>query len=108
MFNFAFFIESATIGIALAMDAFSVSLANGLYEPRMKSRKILTVAGSFGLAQGLMPFIGWILVHTLAEHFAIINSFIPRIALGLLGYIGGKMLIEGIEEFKCRKEGGTD
>ncbi len=108
MFDLDFFIESVTIGIALAMDAFSVSLANGLHEPNMKRGKSLTVAGAFGIFQGLMPFIGWILVHTLAEQFEVINNLIPWVALGLLGYIGGKMLVEGIEEYRCRRGGGNE
>ena len=108
MFNFAFFFNSILIGIGLAMDAFSVSLANGLNEPRMHKSKIIGVAGVFGLFQGAMPFIGWFCVHTLASAFEAFQKFIPWIALALLGYIGGKMLIEGIEEYKCRQGGGGD
>ena len=108
MFDFAFFFNSILIGIGLAMDAFSVSLANGLNEPRMKNGKMLGVAGVFGAFQGVMPFIGWFCVHTLASAFEVFQKFIPWIALALLAYIGGKMLIEGIEEYKCRKGGGGD
>ena len=108
MFDFLFFFNSILIGIGLAMDAFSVSLANGLNEPTMSKRKMLGVAGIFGAFQGAMPLIGWLCVHTIATAFGVFEKFIPWIALGLLGYIGGKMLCEGIKEYKCRTEGGTE
>ncbi len=108
MFNFLFFFNSLLIGIGLAMDAFSVSLANGLNEPDMSEEKALGVAGIFGLFQGLMPLIGWFCVHSIATAFSIFEKFIPWIALGLLGFIGGKMLFEGIKEYKCHKDGGTE
>ena len=108
MFDFLFFFNSILLGIGLAMDAFSVSLANGLNEPDMSNQKGLGVAGVFGAFQGLMPFIGWVFVHTMATAFSAFEKLIPWIALALLGYIGGKMLIEGIQEYKCKNEGGTE
>ena len=100
MFNFLFFFNSILIGIGLAMDAFSVSLANGLNEPCMRRRKALGVAGTFGIFQGVMPFIGWICVHTMVELFSAFEKFIPWIALALLAFIGGKMLSEGIQDLR--------
>ena len=97
MMNLAFFVKSILLGVGLAMDAFSVSLANGLNEPKMKVRKIGTIAGIFGGFQALMPLIGWICIHTIAIYFEMFQKLIPWIALALLGYIGGKMLIEGIK-----------
>ena len=96
-FGFSFFFNSILLGIGLAMDAFSVSLANGLNEPCMKRPKMLGVAGVFSLFQFAMPMIGWICVSTVAQYFTAFEKFIPWIALGLLGYIGGKMLYEGIK-----------
>ncbi len=96
-FGFAFFFNSIMLGIGLAMDAFSVSLANGLNEPDMKKRRICGVAGIFALFQFAMPMIGWICVSTIAQVFSAFEACIPWIALGLLGFIGGKMLFEGIE-----------
>lgn len=105
--SFVFFFNSALLGIGLAMDAFSVSLANGLNEPKMRVSKLWGIAGLFAVFQGLMPLIGWICIHTLVQHFTKIIAFIPWIALALLGYIGGKMLLEGIkggcEEGQCKK-----
>ncbi len=94
--DFGFFMMSIALGAGLAMDAFSVSLANGLNEPCMSTRKMCGVAGVFSLFQFAMPMIGWICVHTIIQYFAFFGKLIPWIALGLLGYIGGKMLYEGI------------
>ncbi|MBQ8851376.1 MAG: manganese efflux pump [Oscillibacter sp.] len=94
--GFAFFFNSILLGIGLAMDAFSVSLANGLNEPDMKKRKMCAVAGVFAFFQALRPVTGWICVHTIVQYFRAFEKFIPWIALILLGYIGGKMLYEGI------------
>ena len=80
------------------MDAFSVSLANGLHEPEMKKKKICGIAGVFAFFQALMPMIGWICVHTVIQYFKAFEKFIPWIALILLLFIGGKMLLEGIRE----------
>ncbi len=103
MFDFRFFFNSITLGAGLAMDAFSVSLANGLGEPKMSSARALGIAGVFAFFQGLMPLLGWVCVHTVVEKFAIFEKFIPWIALLLLGFIGTKMLVEGIR-CKCAPE----
>lgn len=95
--NILFFFNSLLLGVGLAMDAFSVSLANGLNEPRMKKSKMCGVAGVFAIFQALMPMIGWICVHTIVQCFVKFEKLIPWIALILLLFIGGKMLIEGIK-----------
>ena len=92
-----FFIISISLGAALAADAFSVSLANGLNEPTMRTRKVCGVAGTFAFFQGLMPMIGWLCIHTVVQYFQSFEKLIPWIALGLLGFIGGKMLYDGIK-----------
>lgn len=94
--RFLFFFNSVLMGVGLAMDAFSVSLANGMNEPRMRRNRILLIAGVFGFFQALMPMAGWVCVHTAAEKFASFRRLIPWIALALLLWIGGKMLWEGI------------
>ena len=77
------------------MDAFSVSLANGLSEPEMNRKKMSAIAGVFAFFQALMPMIGWICVHTMVQYFQAFEKMIPWIALLLLSFIGGKMVIEG-------------
>ena len=91
-----FFVNSVLFGIGLAMDAFSVSMANGLHEPEMKYSRMCRIAGTFALFQILMPLLGWVCVRTIAELFSGFQRMIPWIALILLGYIGGKMLLEGL------------
>lgn len=94
---FAFILQSVLLGVGLAMDAFSVSLANGLNFPDMKKTTLLKIAGVFALFQFAMPMIGWVLVHSVAEKFQKVQPVIPWIAFGLLLFIGGKMIIEGIK-----------
>lgn len=95
--NLLFLVNSIALGVGLAMDAFSVSLANGLNEPNMKKRKMCGVAGVFAVFQALMPMIGWVCVHTVLQYFQVFEKFIPWIALILLVIIGGNMLKEGIQ-----------
>ncbi len=91
------FLNSILLGVALAMDAFSVSLANGLNEPCMKKRKMCMIAGMFAFFQAIMPLIGWFCIRTIVQYFRFFEALIPWIALILLGFIGGKMLYEGIK-----------
>ena len=94
--SFVFFLNSVLLGVGLAMDAFSVSMANGLHDPKMTKSSMVKIAGTFGIFQAAMPMIGWVCVHTIVELFASFETLIPWIALALLGYIGGKMLLDGI------------
>lgn len=91
-----FVLNSILLGVGLAMDAFSVSIVNGLNETHMSKGKTLGIAGTYAGFQFAMPMIGWFCVHTIAEAFQAFQKFIPWIALLLLLYIGGKMLLEGI------------
>lgn len=106
-FTFSFLLESVAIGFALAMDAFSVSLTNGLNEPHMKKSKMMSIAGTFSFFQIIMPLIGWFCVHEIAEKFEAFQKYIPWIALILLVFIGSKMLIEGIKGNSDDDEGSA-
>lgn len=90
-----FIVNSLLLGVGLAMDAFSVSIANGLRDPNMKRQRMFLIAGTFAFFQFLMPMIGWICVRFLVEAFSAVQPAIPWIAMALLGYIGGKMILEG-------------
>ena len=103
--NFMFFLNGILLGVGLAMDAFSVSLANGLNEPKMRRRQIALIAATFGAFQAAMPLIGWALVHLAVEKFSAFQKYVPWIALALLAWIGGKMIVEGIRD---RKKTGED
>ena len=97
-FNLFFILNSILFGVGLAMDAFSVSLANGLNEPRITLSSVIRIAGTFGIFQTAMPLLGWLCVHTVAEAFQSFQRFIPWIALALLLYIGIKMIAEGVRD----------
>ena len=86
MIDLTLILTSIALGFGLAMDAFSVSLANGLNEPCMRPKRMVLIAGIFAAFQAAMPL-----------SFTAFQAFIPWIALALLGYIGGKMLIDGIK-----------
>lgn len=105
--NFVFVFNSVLLGVGLAMDAFSVSMANGLNEPMMKQKKMCGIAGVFAFFQALMPMIGWVCIHTVVQYFTAFEKFIPWIALILLLYIGGKMLLDGIKNKEEDAEGAT-
>lgn len=92
----SFVINSILLGVGLAMDAFSVSMANGLNAPKMSRTMRIMIPLTFAVFQFLMPVIGWFCVRSVAEAFASFQRAIPWIALALLLFIGGKMLMEGI------------
>ena len=101
-------IQSIALGVALAMDAFSVSMANGLNDPGMGKKKMCVIAGTFAGFQFAMPMVGWFCVTTIKEIFSMFEKFIPWIALILLLFIGGKMLIDGIRGGEEEGEGSSE
>lgn len=94
--DYAFIINSILIGAGLAMDAFTVSCANGMAYPDMKPSRRWMIAGTFAGFQFLMPLTGWFLVHTVVEVFSGLSRWIPMISLILLGWIGFNMIREAI------------
>ena len=94
--DFTFFLNSMLFGVGLAMDAFSVSLANGLNEPEMSLKRESKIAGVFSFFQFIMPLLGWICIHTIQNEFSAVHRYIPWAALILLLFIGGNMIREGI------------
>jgi putative Mn2+ efflux pump MntP len=70
----------------------------------MRLGKMAVIAGMFAFFQALMPMIGWVCIRTVVQYFKAFEQFIPWIALALLGYIGGKMLIEGIRSKSGEEE----
>ncbi len=85
------------------MDAFSVSLANGMNEPFMGRLRMSLIAGVYAFFQFFMPLAGWFFVRTAASAFSLFEKAVPWIALVLLCYIGGSMALEGI-----RKKGDVE
>ena len=97
-------INAVLLGVGLAMDAFSVSIANGIVEPGMKKGRMLKISGVYAFFQFVMPMLGWLLVTTLEEIFNKFSVLIPWIALILLLFIGGKMIVEAVLEKKKGSE----
>jgi len=81
------------IAFGLAMDSFSVSIANGLSTKTFKTSKALTIAIFFGFFQGLMPILGWVAGESMADY---ISAFDHWVAFILLTIIGVKMIFESI------------
>ena len=101
-------ITSVLLGVGLAMDAFSVSIANGLADSGMNKGRMLSIAGTFAGFQFMMPMIGWLLVTEAARLFKWFSPLIPWIALILLLIIGGGLLKDGIEELRDSKTGTAE
>ncbi len=90
------------IALALAMDAFAVSLAVGLAVAPLTGRHLFRLGFHFGLFQALMPIIGWLAGMTVQKQLAAVDHWI---AFGLLAFIGGKMIFEAFKTEQCRETG---
>ena len=99
------FLNSILLGFGLALDAFSVSVADAMANPNMKSGKKISIALTFAVFQTLMPLVGWFCVRTIADKFSLFQKAIPYIALILLAYIGIKMIIESRKGGEKENEG---
>ncbi|MBQ9492662.1 MAG: manganese efflux pump [Oscillibacter sp.] len=103
-----FLLNSFLLGAGLSMDAFTVSLANGLNEPEMSRRRMCVVAGAYGTFQALMPMAGRGLVRVAAARFRWFQRRIPWIGAALLFVIGGNMIREAFRRPEARPlNGGT-
>lgn len=91
-----FILTSILLGIALAMDAFSVSIVNGLNEPNMKTSKKIIIPLVFAIFQFIMPLIGYICISNLVDNFESFADLAPFVGFALLLMLGGKMVVEGI------------
>lgn len=94
-------VELLLIAVGLSMDAFAVSVTNGMCRKNIKLNWTFAVALTFGLFQGIMPAIGYFLGQTFTNY---VTKFDHIIALVLLGFIGGKMLIDALKPEKDDEE----
>lgn len=83
------------MGAGLSMDAFAVSICKGLSMRKVNKKQCLVIGLFFGGFQALMPFIGWVLGSQFEQYITSIDHWIAFI---LLGFIGGKMVVEAIRE----------
>ena len=93
----ALFIELFLMGVGLSMDAFAVSVCKGLGMKKLNKKQALVIGLYFGGFQALMPFIGWVIGSQFQKYITSIDHWIAFI---LLGFIGGKMIIEALNEWK--------
>ncbi len=100
----SFILTNLLLGAGLAMDAFSVSVANGLHAPHMPARMQFRIAGIFAFFQFLMPVLGWLGIHVIESAFSAFSRAVPWIALALLGFIGSKMIVEGLRSETAPQE----
>lgn len=91
-----FILNSVLLGVGLAMDAFSVSLANGLANHSIRIRSMCLIAGIFGFFQWLMPMAGWVCVNRIVDLFQVLLPLVPWASLVLLVAIGGLMIRDGL------------
>ena len=87
--------------LGLSMDACAVSISNGMCFRNINKKQAISTALSFGFFQAFMPIIGYILGSTFSNAISFIDHWI---ALILLGFIGGKMILEAINELKNQEE----
>lgn len=95
------FAELLLLAVGLSMDAFAVSVGNGLSMKKSDPKAALAIAASFGLFQALMPTVGYFLGSAFET---VISRFDHYIALIFLGFIGGKMIFDGIRELREKKK----
>ena len=101
------FLNSIFLGFGLALDAFSVSVADAMANPDMKKSRKISIAFTFAFFQMLMPLSGWFCVRTIADKFSLFQKAIPYIAFILLAYIGLKMVIESRKGEEEKDEGAA-
>ena len=110
--TFEIIIQIVFLGIALAMDAFAVSITDGLIYSDINKKKIFFIASTFAVMQALMPLIGYFIIELVdviaisnsAQAGQIMASVVTWLAFVLLLIIGIKMLIEAIIELRKKEE----
>lgn len=98
------FVEIFLIGIGLSMDAFAVSVCKGLGMHRVNYAHALVIALFFGVFQGLMPVIGWLVGSTFAVYVTAVDHWI---AFALLALVGGKMLWDAFHDEDAEEDDET-
>ena len=106
--NLIFFIASILLGVGLAMDAFAISIANGISRPDARRRYAVKIAAVYAFFQFAMPMIGWVMVHEAVKALGAFNKLVPWIALALLTFLGGRMILEGIRCGKSKADVCSD
>lgn len=97
--------EILLLAVALSMDACAVAMTNGMTDPKMPTKKALLIGLFFGFFQFLMPLIGYFITGVIANAFlGTFEKISAWVSFALLAFLGGKMLIEGVKEWKEKKQ----
>ncbi len=85
------------IAVGLSMDSFAVSIANGLCHRNLTSKRKVVISSSLAIFQALMPLLGWFFGKGLNKYVRALDHWVAFI---LLGFIGAKMIYEGLNADK--------
>lgn len=96
------FVTVLLLGVALSMDAFAVSIVDGLSCSHLDNKKKVFAPAMFGIFQGIMPLIGYFISYFFVAQFAVLQEIVPWVAFSLLLFIGGKMIIEAVIDLRKR------
>ena len=99
--SFLFFLNSALLGVGLAMDAFSVSMANGLHDPGMSRKRMCIIAGTFGVFQAVMPMTGWLFMQGVATSIDALSVGFTIAEYGWLMALAASGIIAVVTFFLC-------
>jgi putative Mn2+ efflux pump MntP len=97
-------LEVFLIGVSLSMDAFAVSITDGMCYSDLNKKKGITIPLTFGIFQAVMPAIGYLVYELFATNLSVIETVSPYVSFGLLLIIGGKMVLDGIKEARSPEE----
>lgn len=99
----SFILSVILSGVSLAMDAFAVSVCDGMVYRNMSKRKAVLIPLTFGVFQAVMPIVGFYIGMAFSQ-FDVFDQFDHWIAFALLLIIGGKMIFDGIKELRAKEE----
>lgn len=91
----AFYLRNILIGIGLSMDSGAVCIANGLEDPSITKRKMVSISILFGFVQGILPFLGFFIGHLILP---VIKPLLPYLSCFIMSFLGVQMLIEGFKK----------
>ncbi len=95
--------------VGLSMDACAVAMTNGMNDTKMPAKRAIIIGLFFGFFQFLMPVIGYFITGIIANAFLeTFEKVSAWISFGLLAFLGGKMLYEGVEEWIASRNPSTD
>lgn len=99
--NWLLILQIVLFGVSLALDAFAVSITDGMCYNKMNKGKAVTIPITFGIFQAAMPLAGYFLVVLFANSINGFDLYDHYVGFGILLIIGGKMVFDGIKELRA-------